>query len=449
MEIKVPKYVNRILNALGEAGYKSYLVGGCVRDSLLGKIPHDYDIATSAKPREVMDLFEQYQTVETGREFGTITIVQDEGVIEVTTFRKDISYSDGRRPDSVSFTDDLKEDLKRRDFTINAIAYSKESGIVDYFGGIKDIENRLIRAVGNPFERLNEDYLRILRAVRFATQLDFIIDSETSNACMQLAHGLEKVSVERIRDELFKILLSEKPSRGFLIMRSLGLLREIIPELIPAIGFDQRNPHHDRSVFQHTLTVLDNTPNILHVRLAALLHDIGKPYTFTVDQYGIGHFYGHDKMSVKIGREFLLRLKCPTKLIERTLNLVREHMVHHPELRKKGLKRQLQRVGEDNIYNLIDLQIADRLSKSGSRDISKLLDKRRVIEEILNAEEPFRKQHLAIDGHDLKNAGYVEGKIIGKILEYLLNCVIKDPELNEKEKLMEIVLRLYPPDGIN
>ncbi len=448
MRITIPEYVNRIIDALNSSGHEAFLVGGCVRDSILGKVPADYDIATSADPAQIESVFRDWRTFEPGRIFGTISVAQEEGIVEVTAFRKDIGYSDGRRPDRVEFTTNLTEDLKRRDFTINAMAYSHSTGIIDPFGGNKDIDMRLIRCVGDPMERLSEDYLRILRAVRFATQLNFSIEISTAGACTKLSAGLNKVSVERIREELFKILLSDKPSEGLLMMRSLGILKEVIPELIPAIGFDQRNPHHDRSVFQHTLTVLDNTPPVLHLRLAALLHDIGKPYTFSVDEYGVGHFYGHDKMSVKIGKEFMQRLKCSTELMEKTLNLVKEHMVHHPDLRKKGLKRQLQRVGSENIYHLIDLQIADKLSKKGKKDITKLLEKKKVIGEILEAGEPFKKGHLAVNGNDLKAAGYKEGKIIGKLLEYLLNCVLEKPELNTREHLMKIVLDIYPPDSV-
>lgn len=448
MDNIIPQYVNRIIEKLEAEGHQAYLVGGCIRDAMLGRSPADFDIATSATP-ELMDvIFKGFQTFDPGREFGTISVEQEEGIVEVTTFRKDLGYSDGRRPDKVKFTDSLQEDLKRRDFTINAMAYNPTLGLVDPFNGKNDLESKLVRCVGDPMDRLSEDYLRILRAVRISTQLDFLIDIETSKACTELASGLENVSTERIREELFKILLTEKPSKGFLIMRSLGILKEVIPELIPAIGFDQRNPHHDRSVFQHTLTVLDNTPPVLHVRLAALLHDIGKPYTFTVDEYEIGHFYGHDKMSVKVGKEFLLRLKCSTELMEKTLGLVKEHMVHHPDLRRKGLKRQLQRVGADNINHLIDLQIADKLSKKSNKDISQLLAKKALINEILDSGEPFKKNHLAVNGDDLKAAGYKEGKIIGKILEYLLNCVLEKPEINTKEELIRIAIGIYPPESI-
>lgn len=446
MEISIPKYVNNIIYRIEEAGYDVNLVGGCVRDFFLGKTPVDYDTATSATPVQILDLFKDKNTIEIGREYGTVVIVCEEGNVEVTTYRTEAEYSDGRRPGKIGFTLDILEDLKRRDFTINAMAYHPLNGLLDPFNGMADIRDNLIRSVGNPRERFEEDHLRILRAVRFATQLEFLIDIETSKACIDMASKLELVSLDRIREELFKILLSKKPSRGFLLMRSFGIIKEVIPEFIPAIGFDQRNPYHDRSVFQHTLTVMDQTPPILHIRLAALLHDIGKPYTFTVDEKGIGHFYGHDKVSMKIGKEILTRLNCSTELIDATLRLVKEHMVHHPDLKKKGIKRQLQRVGEDKIFDLIDLQIADRLSKSGTNDISKLLEKKDIIESILIAEEPFSRKHLALNGDALKSMGYKEGKIIGKILEYLLNCVIEKPELNKKEVLEEIAKKLYPLD---
>ncbi|MCR3957052.1 MAG: CCA tRNA nucleotidyltransferase [Gudongella sp.] len=446
MEISIPDYIEKIIDRIEEAGYTTYLVGGCVRDFILGKPPVDYDLATSATPIQILTLFKDKKTVGIGSEYGTVIIVEEKGNVEVTTYRTEGIYVDGRRPENVSFTHDILEDLRRRDFTINAMAYHPKRGFLDPYNGTEDIRDSLVRCVGNPRERLSEDHLRILRAVRFATQLDFLIDIKTSEACMNLAPKLEMVSIDRIRDEFFKIILSEKPSRGFLLMRSLGILKEVIPELIPAIGFDQRNPYHDRSVFQHTLTVMDNTPPVLHIRLAALLHDIGKPYTFTLDDKGVGHFYGHDKESVKIGKEILARLNCSTQLTEVTLKLVKEHMIHHPDLKKKGLKRQLQRVGEDRIHDLIDLQIADRLSKSGNNDVSNLLAKKRAIDSILNAREPFCRRHLAIDGDDLKEMGYSQGKIIGKILEYLLNCVLEKPELNRKEALRKIAREIYPLD---
>ena len=443
MKIPIPDYVNTIIEKLIQNGFKAYLVGGCVRDAILNRQANDYDITSSATPKELIELFSEFKTVEIGKEFGTIIIIQGEGAVEVTTFRLDNKYEDGRRPSSVVFTEDLVQDLKRRDFTINSMAYNEREGLIDPFNGLKDLKNCLIRTVGNPLDRLSEDYLRILRAVRFACQLDFLIDIETSKACSQLSSNLSKISTDRIREELFKILLSDKPSRGFLLMREMGLLKHVIPELMPAIGFDQRNPHHDRSVFQHTLKVMDNTPKVLNVRLAALLHDIGKPYTFSMDNKGIGHFYGHDTASVEIGKEILLRLNCSSDLIETTLNLIKEHMVHHPELKRKGLKRQLQRIGEEQIENLIDLQIADRLIKRGTKDTSNLEAKRREIRGILQAKEPFSRKHLAVDGEDLIELGYDQGQIIGEILDFLLNCVIEDASLNTKKKLKDIVKKNY------
>lgn len=444
MKIPIPDYVNTIVEKLIKSGFKAYLVGGCVRDAILNRLPNDYDITTSATPKQIIELFSEFKTVEVGKEFGTIIVIQSQGGVEITTFRLDNKYQDGRRPTSVVFTGDLIKDLERRDFTINSMAYNEEEGLIDPFNGLRDLKNSLIRTVGNPIDRFSEDYLRIIRAVRFATQLDFLIDIETAKACSELSSKLVNISKERIRDELFKILLSDKPSRGFLLMRELGLLKQVIPELMPAIGFDQRNPYHDRSVFQHTLKVMDNTPKILNVRLAALLHDIGKPYTFSIDDKGIGHFYGHDKASVKIGEEILLRLNCSSELIKSTLNLIREHMVHHPDLKRKGLKRQLQRVGEDQIENLIDLQIADRLSKRGTKDTSNLESKRKEVRAILEAKEPFSRKHLAINGQELMDLGYKQGKIIGEILDFLLNAVIEEPSLNTNKKLKAIIKKNYP-----
>src|SRR5690554_6054901 len=239
MEISIPEYIEKIIDRLEGAGFTAYLVGGCVRDFILGKPPVDYDLATSATPIQILTLFKDKKTVDIGSEYGTVVIVEREGNVEITTYRTEGIYKDGRRPENVSFTEDILEDLKRRDFTINAMAYHPGRGLLDPFNGVEDIRDNLVRCVGNPRERLSEDHLRILRAVRFATQLDFLIDIKTAEACMDLAPKLEKVSIDRIREEFFKILLSKKPSRGFLLMRSLGLLKEVIPELIPAIGFDQ------------------------------------------------------------------------------------------------------------------------------------------------------------------------------------------------------------------
>jgi uncharacterized domain HDIG len=363
MDIYIPEYVNKILYMLESNGYQAYLVGGCVRDHLIGKKPSDYDVATNATPEDIERIFSDFKIVDIGKKFGTITIVMEEAQVEVTTFRSEDKYIKGRKPENVKYISNLTEDLKRRDFTINAIAYNPKVGFIDPFGGMSDLKLRTIRCVGDPNERLKEDYLRILRAVRFATQLEFTIDVQTANACAKFSSKLKDISKERIRDEFIKILLSDKPSYGIRLMKDLGILQVILPEMIPAIGFDQRNPHHDLTVFEHTLEVLDNTPKVLEVRVAALFHDIGKPYTFKLDENGIGHFYGHEKISTEIAKEVLTRLNFSNELIKNSLVLINEHMNYAKYLNKKYVKRQLQRIGYKNFNNLIDLQIADKLSK--------------------------------------------------------------------------------------
>lgn len=441
MNIYIPEYVNKIIYILESNGYEAYLVGGCVRDNIIGKKPYDYDVATNATPKELETIFRDYKIVDIGKKFGTITIVMKEGQVEVTTFRIEDKYIKGRKPMDVKYISNLTEDLKRRDFTVNAIAYNPKVGFIDPFGGINDLKLRTIRCVGDPNERLKEDYLRILRAVRFATQLGFTIDVQTANACAKFSSKLKDISKERIRDEFIKILLSDKPSYGIRLMKDLGILQVILPEMIPAIGFDQRNPHHDLTVFEHTLEVLDNAPKVLEVRVAALFHDIGKPYTFKLDENGIGHFYGHEKTSVEITKEVLTRLHFSNEVIKNSLVLINEHMNYSKDLNKKYVKRQLQRIGYDNLNNLIDLQIADKLSKKGDKDLSYFEEKRRILREIV--EEPYLRNHLNVNGDDLKALGIEEGPLLGEILDYLLEVVIENPKKNNKSDLLEIVKRKY------
>ncbi len=441
MNIYIPEYVNKILYMLEQNGYEAYLVGGCVRDHLINKIPSDYDVATNATPEEIEKIFSSFKIVDIGKRFGTITVVMEEGQVEVTTFRAEEQYIKGRKPSDVKYISSLIEDLKRRDFTINAIAYNPKTGIIDPFDGVNDLRLKTIRCVGDPNERLKEDYLRILRAVRFATQLGFTIDVRTANACAKFSSKLKDISKERIRDEIIKILLSDKPSYGIRLMRDFGILQVIVPEIIPAIGFDQRNPHHDLTVFGHTLEVLDNSPKVLEVRLAALFHDIGKPYTFEVDENGIGHFYGHEKISAEIAKEVLTRLNFSNELIKNTLVLISGHMNYAKELNKKYVKKQLQKIGYENFNNLIELQIADKLSKKGDKDLSYFDAKRRILREI--EDEPYSRTHLAINGDDLKALGIVEGPLIGEILDYLLEIVIENPKKNNKGELLDIVKKKY------
>ncbi|MCF6462756.1 CCA tRNA nucleotidyltransferase [Clostridium sp. Cult1] len=443
MTLDIPDYVELIIERLERKGYEAYLVGGSVRDMLLGKTPTDYDIATSASPDEIESVFSNFKTIDIGKKFGTIIVSQEKGDVEITTFRKEGKYLDGRRPEWVSFCSDVKDDLSRRDFTINAIAYNKTKGILDPFEGREDLKRRIIKTVGNPEERFNEDYLRILRAARFASQLEFTIDESTFQAGKQYSSHIKKVSMERIFNEVYKLLLNQIPSYGIRILEKMGVLKVILPEIIPAIGFKQYNPHHEMDVYNHILCVLDNTPSVIQIRLAALFHDIGKPYTLTMDEEGIGHFYGHDKLGAEISKEVLKRFKASNNLIEEVYNLVKEHMNHHANFKDKGLKRLIRRLGEEEVFHLIELQIADIKCSNKEANVDHIIERRNRIKEILEKDEAYKIEQMHIDGKDLIKLGFEQGPIIGEILEFLLDKIIEEPELNDRGILKNIVLDKY------
>lgn len=438
MKINIPDYVQLIINMLENKGYEAYIVGGAIRDILLNKIPMDYDIGTNALPQDIEEIFCDFKTISIGKKFGTIVVSQNEGDVEITTFRQEGDYIDGRRPEWVNFSSNIIDDLSRRDFTINAMAYNIDSGLVDPFGGEKDLEQKVIKTVGYAEERFQEDYLRILRAIRFSTQLKFIIEEKTFNAGRKYAPNISKVSAERIRDEFFKILLSDAPSNGIKSLEKMRILEIVLPELINTIGFDQKNPHHEKDLYYHILCVLDNTTPILSLRLAALFHDIGKPHTQRIDQEGIGHYYGHDKIGAKMTKDILKRFKASNELIEETTILVKEHMNHHNNFSEKGLKRLIRRVGENKIFNLLALQIADIKCSNKNATIDHIVQREKKIKRILDNQEAININQLDINGHDLIKIGFNEGKIVGDTLEYLLEKVMEDPELNEKEKLKEL-----------
>ncbi|SDW65635.1 CCA tRNA nucleotidyltransferase [Tepidimicrobium xylanilyticum] len=440
MQFNIPDYVEKILEKLEKEGYQAYVVGGSIRDMLLGKNPKDYDITTDAKPFELEDIFSDFKTISVGKEFGTIIVCQEEGNVEITTFRQEGNYLDGRRPEWVTFSRKVEDDLSRRDFTINAMAYNKKVGIIDPYGGREDLKNRIIRTVGNPEKRFSEDYLRILRAIRFATELKFTIDKPTFYAGRKCSSKISNVSMERISDEFFKILLSKKPSNGIRMMEEMGILEMVLPELIPTIGFDQRNPNHNMDVYNHILCVLDNTPPIIQTRLAALFHDIGKPSSLTIDERGIGHFYGHDQIGAQTSKMVLERFKASNDLRDKVYLLVKEHMNHHADFKEKGLKRLIRRMGEKEIFDLIDLQIADIKCSNEKATIDHIVERRKRIEEILEKEEAYEIRQLAINGRDLLDLGFKQGPIIGQVLEYLLDRVMDKPELNEKDTLKKLAL---------
>lgn len=440
IKIKMPINVKKILSILYFEGCAGYIVGGCVRDSILGLEPKDWDICTNCIPDELLHIFSSFKIILTGLKHGTVTVIIDGENYEITTYRIDGDYIDGRRPEKVIFTDKLREDLKRRDFTINAMAYNDRVGLIDYYDGIQDISDKKIRCVGDPLERFKEDYLRMLRGVRFATQLEYSLEPDTFSAIKKLCKNIVNTSAERVREELNEILLSHAPSRGFRLLSATGLLKYIMPELEICVGFDQRNPYHCKDVFDHTLDVVDNTEADLILRLAALFHDIGKPETFVLDGRYIGRFYGHSIKGAEIAEKVMKRLKYDNKSIAQVMILVKEHMSRYKNLSDKALKRFINRVGQDNIDRLFELQIADvrALASEDEMDIGDILKLKNEVERILNEEQPLSVKDLKIDGHDLIGLGIPEGEQIGIILKELLEVVLDNPGTNKKDILIEI-----------
>lgn len=437
MEIQIPKQVNFIIDRLQKYGYEAYAVGGCVRDALLGREPSDWDITTSAKPKQVKEIFKR--TVDTGIQHGTVTVLEDHIGFEVTTYRIDGEYEDGRHPKQVQFTPDLKEDLRRRDFTINAMAYSPETGLVDIFGGQEDLKKGIIRCVGSPMERFQEDALRIMRAVRFAAQLGFSIEENTYESIKKMAPSLQRISAERIQVELSKLLLSPHPKR-FCQLYDTGITAVILPEFDTTMNCSQNTPYHCYSVGEHTLEVIAHTPAELSLRLAGLFHDLGKPLVKTTDENGRDHFHGHPVESEKIARKALKRLKYDNNTIDRTCRLVHFHDYRMiPE--QKCVRRAVNKIGNDLFPDLLVFQRADASAKPVEvyERVALELDKiQEIYQEILEKQECISLKMLAVTGNDLIKAGMKPGKEMGQVLDELLQHVLEYPEDNEKEILLEI-----------
>ncbi|MDU4911336.1 CCA tRNA nucleotidyltransferase [Clostridium baratii] len=437
MNITIPSNVKYIIDEFYKNNYEAFMVGGCIRDALLCKVPKDYDIATSAKPEITEKLFKK--TIPTGIKHGTVTVLIDNEPYEVTTYRTEGKYKDNRRPDEVYFVSNIKEDLSRRDFTINAFAYNSREGLKDFFGGLDDLNNSLIRSVGDANKRFNEDALRMLRAIRFSTQLNFDIEENTLNAIKNNKDLIKNISSERIRDELCKILVSKNVRKGLNLLEKCGLLQIIIPEIVPSIGFDQKNMHHFEDVFNHTISVIEKCPEDLTIRLAALLHDIGKPDVFFIDDKGNGRFFGHNTRSEKIARDVLNRLRFDNKTIKAVCILVREHMNVLDNASNLAIKRLINRVSKENIYSLLALQKADILSLNDPNvALYKVSDMKNKIDNIIDSNTPLTVKDLAIDGGILiKELNLKPGKIIGETLDYLLQLVLKDSSLNTTAILLE------------
>ncbi|MBE5967643.1 MAG: CCA tRNA nucleotidyltransferase [Lachnospiraceae bacterium] len=448
MKIQIPDKVNDIIDTLNAHGFEAYIVGGCVRDMLLGRLPEDWDITTSAAPAEVKQIFRR--TVDTGIQHGTVTVLLDQDHFEVTTYRLDGIYEDNRHPKEVSFTSSLEEDLKRRDFTINAMAYSKREGFIDLFGGRKDLEDGLIRCVGRAEERFEEDALRILRAVRFSAQLDFIIEADTLEALKAKAELLPNISAERIRVELMKLLVSDHPDRLRLLYET-GITGIVLPELDKAMVTKQNNTHHIYTVGEHTIRSVcevarksgenrftQKEREIL--RWTMLLHDLEKPNTISVGEDGQNHFYGHQEKGAITARTILRRLKFDNETIAAVVHLVRWHDYRFI-LTPVGMRKAASVIGKEYMKLLFEVKRADNSAKNPdfvSEEYEKLETAVKLYQEIQEKKQCVSLKELNINGKDLIAAGYRPGRELGELLHKLLDLVIENPEWNQKEILLNL-----------
>ena len=442
VKIEMPQAVREIIEKLESAGFEAFAVGGCVRDAVLGRVPADWDITTSAMPEEVKGLFGR--TIDTGIQHGTVTVMKDHVGYEVTTYRIDGEYEDARHPRSVSFTSNLVEDLKRRDFTINAMAYNDRVGIVDEFDGISDLENKVIRCVGEPKERFGEDALRILRAVRFSAQLGFAIDEKTKEAMKELAPNLEKISAERIQVELVKLLVSDHPDY-LRTAYETGITAVVLPEFDAAMKCEQNNPVHIYTVGEHTLRGLLNVENDKVLRLAILFHDLGKVRMCEENEEDVFQSYGHPEVGSEMAREIMRRLKFDNDTTDKVKKLVLEHDGRIKN-KPKYARRAVFRIGKELFPYFLKMRRADILAQNPKIQAERLEDLdvlQKLYEEILEKGEAVSVKELAIDGKDLLEAGVAQGKQIGEILGSLLDLVLEEPEKNSKDVLLKYVEENY------
>ena len=435
--IQLPEKVKYIIDTIMEAGYEAYAVGGCIRDSILLREPSDWDITTSASPYQVKELFRR--TLDTGIKHGTVTVMLDKEGFEVTTYRIDGEYEDGRHPKEVTFTRNLTEDLKRRDFTVNAMAYNEKDGLVDIFGGLEDIRRRTVRCVGNPLERFSEDALRMMRAVRFSAQLGYRIEEETSNAIRVLAPDLKKIRAERIQTELVKLLTSPHPD--YLRMAyETGITKVVLPEFDLCMITEQKNPHHCYTVGEHTLVAMQAVRADKVLRLAMLFHDMGKPLCVTTDEEGIDHFHGHPSVSEEIAGNVLHRLKFDNDTIYMVKKLVKYHD-QYIEPQPKNVRCAIRKMGEDVFPLLLEVKEADVQAQSDflrEKKEKNLKDVRDVYQRILAEKQCVSLKTLAINGKDLiDQTGMKPGKELGEVLNELLDLVTEDPARNTREYLLK------------
>lgn len=432
---ELPAPVTMALDRLQEAGYEAYLVGGCVRDLLRGKRPQDYDLTTSALPEQTEAVFDGERLVKTGLRHGTVTALLEGMALEITTFRVDGTYSDARRPDAVRFTPLLTEDLARRDFTVNAMAWSPATGLTDPFGGREDLEARVLRCVGDPALRFTEDALRILRALRFSATLAFSIEAETGEALRELAPRLPLVSAERVYSELCKLLCGVRA--GQVLLDWTDVLGEVLPELLPMRGFDQRNRHHCYDVLTHAVRTLEGVPPVPELRWAALLHDLGKPAAFTLDEKGEGHFKGHPDISAALTEQILRRLRASRATRETVTELVRLHD-RQIEPTARAVRRVLSRYGAEFFSQLMQLKRADNLAQAPAyRDRQQLYDRIEALARDILREKPcLSLRELAVDGNDLMALGIPRGPKLGQTLQALFDGVLSGALENERETLL-------------
>lgn len=442
MEIHIPTGARKIIARLEQHGYEAYIVGGCVRDSLMGKRPSDWDICTSARAEEMMALFEDKRVIPTGIQHGTLTILAEDGAYEVTTFRIDGEYLDHRHPKSVAFTRELAEDLSRRDFTINAMAWHPERGLIDLFGGVEDLRDRLVRAVGDPVQRFNEDGLRMLRMVRFATVLDFDYDPATYDAVRKQGHLLQYISKERIQVELNKILLAAHPARGLEDLYTLGMYPYIIPMMCHTVGFAQRGGHHFLDVFEHSLLAVGVIAPELVLRLTMLLHDIGKPFVWdSSESLSYDRFDDHAAVSAKLAGKILRDLKYDNATRKDVVELI----AHHNDILLPdpvNVRRALARLGEVQTRRLVQVKVADLIAHDLAGEREKILalfaEISDVIDEVVARGDCTSVKALAIGGRDMMALG-LSGRAIGQMLNAALELVLEKPEMNTRETLLNWV----------
>ena len=429
----LPPNIQNCIDLLEAAGFAAYAVGGCVRDACLGLSPHDYDLCTGALPAQTEAVFRDFRLVLAGEKHGTVTVITEDGPVEITTFRTEGGYRDNRHPDWVKFVPDIQGDLARRDFTVNAMAYSPTRGFADPFGGREDLRNHVLRAVGDPEARFREDSLRILRGVRFAARFGLTPEEHTMQAMLSQAGLMENLARERVFEELCKLLLVAKAED---ITRFAPILAAVIPELAPMIGFDQRSPHHAYDLITHTAHVVEGVPPTLPLRWAALLHDTGKVKTFTLDATGRGHFYGHPKDSAAIADDILRRLKAPTALREEVVPLIGRHMTRlQPD--RKLLRRQVSKYGFPMVEAQLALQQADMGSKGTVEDDGSAVfaEVRQLLADLKAEDACLSLKDLAVNGNDLMALGF-QGRAIGACLNRLLELVVEERLPNKKEALL-------------